>query len=145
MIILWLSSPLCHMPDLSVGRAMQLALLTINQPEGWGGVAAMGRDGEADAGQPCITQYNYMCRKKEKKQDKNSWLSIPAFPFLAQLLPRCLFCLLLFSPPLLVRRRLPPSSVLKASNIHHPLSPNTLRRESSGEGSAGRVHKMDEI
>lgn len=37
MIILLLSSPLCHMPDLSVGRGMQLALLTINQPDGGGG------------------------------------------------------------------------------------------------------------
>lgn len=37
MIILLLGSPLCHMPDLSVGRGMQLALLTINQPDGGGG------------------------------------------------------------------------------------------------------------
>lgn len=36
MIILQLGSPLCHMPDLSVGRGMQLALLTINQPDGGG-------------------------------------------------------------------------------------------------------------
>lgn len=34
MIILQLGSPLHHMPDLSVGRGMQLALLTINQPDG---------------------------------------------------------------------------------------------------------------
>lgn len=34
MIILQLGSPLYHMPDLSVGRGMQLALLTINQPDG---------------------------------------------------------------------------------------------------------------
>ena len=37
MIILQPGSPLCHMPDLSVGRRMQLALLTINQPDGGGG------------------------------------------------------------------------------------------------------------
>lgn len=36
MIILQLGSPLCHMPDLSVGKEMQLALLTINQPDGGG-------------------------------------------------------------------------------------------------------------
>lgn len=36
MIILLLGSLLCHMPDLSVGRGMHLALLTINQPD-WDG------------------------------------------------------------------------------------------------------------
>lgn len=37
MIILLLGSSFCHMPDLSVGRGMQLALLTINQPDVGGG------------------------------------------------------------------------------------------------------------
>ncbi|CAB1434413.1 unnamed protein product [Pleuronectes platessa] len=40
MIILQLGSPLCHMPDLSVGRGMQLDLLTINQPDGGDGVSS---------------------------------------------------------------------------------------------------------
>lgn len=36
MIIPLLGSPMCHMPDLSVGRETHLALFTINQPDGEG-------------------------------------------------------------------------------------------------------------
>lgn len=64
MIILQLGSPLCHMPDLSVGRGMQLALLTINQPDGGGGGWWLWRrrrccDGEVLAAAGCWPTFHY--------------------------------------------------------------------------------------
>lgn len=42
VIILPLSFLFRHMPDLSAGRGTQLALLTINQPDGGGGCGCGG-------------------------------------------------------------------------------------------------------
>lgn len=53
MIIPQLGSPLCHMPDLSAGRRMQLPLLSANQSDGGVGVVAeavrCGSDAHHDA------------------------------------------------------------------------------------------------
>lgn len=146
MIILQLSSPLCHMPDLSVGRGVQLALLTINQPDGGGG-GWRRWDGEALAGTGCWPTLHYthatdfyMCEKKEKK---NSWLSILLFSFLALFPPLSLLASLArLSPP-------PSFFHLKASNIHHPLSPNTLSTERAAvraqQGESTKWTKYEDI
>lgn len=163
MIILQLSSPLCHMPDLSVGRGMQLALLTINQLDGGGGRRCLWRrwDGTALAPSGCFanialhTQTHtthtadfYICGKK---LEKTSWFSILPFAKLASSLLCASFAcrLLLFCPS---RSSVAASFLLLFKSLQHPsppalpsISPNSLSTESSSEGPAGRVHKMDEI
>lgn len=113
MIILQPGSPLCHMPDLSVGRGMQLALLTINQPDGGGGGWCLWWwwwwcwDGEVLAAAGCWPTFHYT-HATNFHMCENSWFSILLFSFLTFFPPLYLLCS--FSPCLLLF--FPCSSVL---------------------------------
>lgn len=152
MIILQLGSPLCHMPDLSVGRGMQLALLTINQPDGGGGGWWLWRrrrccDGEVLAAAGCWPTFHYThtqptstCVQTAASAFSRSPLS-PSSPYLLCSFPPCL----LTFPP---RSSLLISFLFPFKSLQHPspLSPNTLGTESSGEeGPAGRIFGVDKI
>lgn len=154
MIILQLGSPLCHMPDLSVGREMQLALLTINQPDGGGGGWWLWRrrrccDGEVLAAAGCWPTFHYThthtqptstCVQTAASAFSRSPLS-PSSPYLLCSFPPCL----LTFPP---RSSLLISFLFPFKSLQHPspLSPNTLGTESSGEeGPAGRIFGVDKI
>lgn len=150
MIILQLGSPLCHMPDLSVGREMQLALLTINQPDGGGGGWWLWRrrrccDGEVLAAAGCWPTFHYTHTHTHNQLLHVCKRLLQHSPvLLSHLLPRTSFVpfLLVSSHSHLARLYSSPFFFhLKASNIHHPSAQihsaprAAVRRAQQGESS----------
>lgn len=150
MIILQLGSPLCHMPDLSVGRGMQLALLTINQPDGGGGGWWLWRrrrccDGEVLAAAGCWPTFHYTHTHTHNQLLHVCKRLLQHSPvLLSHLLPRTSFVpfLLVSSHSHLARLYSSPFFFhLKASNIHHPSAQihsaprAAVRRAQQGESS----------
>lgn len=137
MIILLLGSLLCHMPDLSVGRGMHLALLTINQPD-WEGcwlwLWSWDEKVLAAAG----------CRPYHTHSPTDTYTQVPHV--WKQLVQQYPFCLLSSVLPLLCLTSCPLSFLLlicsqflssSNGNFQHssPFCPHTLSIASSMEDS----------
>lgn len=137
MIILQLGSPLCHMPDLSVGRGMQLALLTVNQPDGgsggwkwWWQQWCQDREGRMLANISLHTQPT--CTRAQTADSSFPSPSVLWVSFVP------LYVFLPYSSVLI-------SSLLAFKSLCHPspLSPNTLSYESSSKSPAGQIYRVD--